>query len=120
MKPDHHQAPATSISRRVSNTLLAWALLWGMALALGGTWAVRHEMSEMQDDTLRSTAEALAATLGALDLHAQVGQPTAAAPLPEGDPDQRVVWQVLAQGSGVMPLRASRGAPVGPLMPTPA
>jgi signal transduction histidine kinase len=120
VKPDPRQAPAISISRRVSITLLAWALLWGVALALGGAWAVRHEMSEMQDDTLRSTAEALAGTLGAADLHAQAPKPAASAPLPEGDPDLRVVWQVLPLGSGVIPLRTSRGAPAGPLMPTPA
>ena len=120
MKPDPRHAPAISISRRVSITLLAWALLWGVALALGGAWAVRHEMSEMQDDTLRSTAEALAGTLGAADLHAPAPKPAASVPLPEGDPDLRVVWQVLPQGSGVIPLRTSRGAPAGPLMPTPA
>jgi signal transduction histidine kinase len=120
VKPDPRHPPATSISRRVSNTLLAWALLWGVALALGGAWAVRHEMSEMQDDTLRSTAEALAGTLSAVAFQAQAPKPAASATLPEGDPDRRVVWQVLPQGNGVTPLRASRGAPAGPLMPMPA
>ncbi len=120
MKPDLRHAPPTSIRRRVSNTLLAWALLWGVALALAGTWAVRHEMSEMQDDTLRSTAEALAGTLGAVDLQALAPEPASSVPLPEGDPELSVVWQVLPREGGLMPLRASRGAPAGPLMPTPA
>jgi hypothetical protein len=43
-------------------------LLWGLALALAGAWAVRHEMSEMQDDSLKSTAEALVDTLSVQDL----------------------------------------------------
>lgn len=112
-------APA-SIGRRVSHTLLAWALLWGVALALGGSWAVRNEMSEMQDDSLKSTAEALVGTLAAQDLRqpaAPAGGPAAA---PTGDPNLHVVWQVLGAAPAAAPLRASRSAPAAPLLAAPA
>ena len=119
MSPAGLPQPA-SISLRVSNTLLVWALLWGLALALAGAWAVRHEMSEMQDDSLKSTAEALVDTLSVQDLSQADPRPAAAAHLPDGDPDLRVVWQVLSQVPGAAPLRTSLGAPALALMKLPA
>ena len=119
MNPAGQPQPA-SISLRVSNTLLVWALLWGLALALAGAWAVRHEMSEMQDDSLKSTAEALVDTLSVQDLSQADPRPAAAAHLPDGDPDLRVVWQVLSQVPGAAPLRTSLGAPALALMKLPA
>ena len=113
-------AEPASIGLRVSNTLLSWAMLWGLALALAGAWAVRHEMSEMQDDSLKSTAEALVDTLSVQDLSQPAARPAASTHLPDGDPDLRVVWQVLAQAPGAAPLRASQGAPPMALMATPA
>lgn len=115
-------APPASIGLRVSNTLLAWALLWGLALAFAGAWAVRHEMSEMQDDSLKTTAEALVDTLGAQDLSPPAARPAdaAPAPAPAADPDPRVVWQVLPQVPGAAPLRTSLGAPTSGLMKVPA
>ena len=120
MKPDHRPQPPASIARRVSNTLLGWALLWGLALALGGSWAVRHEMNEMQDDSLRSTAEALVGTLASVDLRPPAARPAAPSPWPEGNPDMHVVWQVLAQEAGSVPLRTSQGAPAMPLLASPS
>jgi hypothetical protein len=106
-----------SIGLRVARTLLAWALLWGMALALGAAWAVRHEMSEMQDDALRSTAEVLIGSLAAQDLRAEAPRPAATAPLPEGDPDLNVSCGRCCRGERVDSSWANepRCAPAGPL-----
>lgn len=120
MKPDPATGPVASIGLRVARTLLAWALLWGMALALGAAWAVRHEMSEMQDDALRSTAEVLIGSLAAQDLRAEAPRPAATAQLPDGDPDLNVVWQVLPARGGSQLLGASHRAPAMPLLPAPA
>ncbi len=119
MTPVAAVGAAPSIGQRVARTLLAWALLWGLALALGTGWAVLHEMSEMQDDTLRSTADALVGSLSAQDLRTVAPHRQATAPLPADEREVNIVWQVLPQMGGAGPLRASHGAPAAPLMPDP-
>ncbi len=59
------QRPAAvpSISQRMGRALWWWAVLWGLVLTSAAWLAVRHEMSELLDDTLRVAATDMLAPL---------------------------------------------------------
>jgi len=110
-----------SISRRLTNALLFWALLWGAVLA-GAVWlAVRQEVNELLDDTLQAAAEGLVGPLlasgSAVPEAPSAG--TAAAPS-GGSASGRYAWQLVGHNGGARLLRSSSRAPAEPLQATPS
>lgn len=106
-----------SIRRRLLHALVLWALLWCAALALAVWLAVREEVHELMNDSLRSAAAEL---IGPLLRQVPV-PPVEPAAWPGGDAAPRFVWQLVDHGAGARVLRHSAGAP-GPALrsaPTP-
>ncbi|MBL8349649.1 MAG: HAMP domain-containing histidine kinase [Burkholderiaceae bacterium] len=102
-----------TIRTRLANALVAWSLVWGLAVGAAVWLAATSEVDELLDDGLQSAAELLAAI--AL-------QPAAAAalttpPTPGGALD-RFAWQVVER-DGTVPLRSTR-APATPWRSTPS
>ena len=104
-----------SIRRRLSGLLLATALAWGLALAAVVWLAVRHEVDELLDDTLRASAEVLHGLLSAGG--GALPKPTPLAPPVATAHDERFAWQLVGAGSQV--LGRSARAPMVPLLPLP-
>ncbi len=102
-----------SIRRRLSWLLLATAMAWGLAVSAVVWLAVRHEVNELLDDTLRASAEVLHGLLsaGGGTLPSPLAAPTAAAH------DERFAWQLVGAGSQV--IGRSARAPATPLLPLP-
>lgn len=101
-----------TIRTRLANALVAWSIVWGLAVGAAVWLAAASEVDELLDDGLQSAAELLASI--AL-------QPAAAAalttpPVPGGALDH-FAWQVVER-DGTVPLR-SRRAPATPWRPTP-
>lgn len=99
-----------SIAQRLSWTLLVVALATSLAASAAVWLAVRHEVRELQDDTLQGAAEAMLPHL------AQLGEdgPLARSPLQASG---RYAWQVVAPGDDgrSVLLQASSEAPRTPL-----
>jgi len=102
-----------SIAHRLAWTLLGSALLWSVAVSAAVWLTVRHEVSELLDDTLQGAAEAMRPSLdGAL---------TSPAPPTGPAPSDRYAWQVVGHGADglAVVLAASARAPQTPLLATP-
>ena len=110
-----------SIRKRLLRALVVWALLWSTALALAVWLAVREEVHELLDDGLKTAAETLIGPL----LRTPMAAPAPASDSPvviqtaNGEPP-RFVWQLVAHDNGARVLRQSAGAPLQPLLATPA
>ena len=110
-----------SMAQRVARAMLGWALVWGVALALAAWLVVRHEMAEMQDDSLHAAAEAFAWPLS------MAPPPTSALPAPPethgaptvGRDASRFVWQRVQLGAAPVVMQASFGAPKAALLSNP-
>ena len=103
-----------SIRRRLTQALLAWALLFSVAISLAVWLAAREETNELLDDSLEAAAEVLVRLLGPL---ADQAAPTLA-DAPEllgvdGQPiPRRFAWQLV--GADARVLLRSPGAPDTP------
>ena len=53
--------PVPSIRTRLANALVAWAVVWGLAVGAAVWLAATREVDELLDDGLRSSAELMAA-----------------------------------------------------------
>lgn len=92
-----------SIRRRLSRTLLATALAWGLAVSLLVWLAVRHEVNELLDDTLRASSEVLA---GLLQSEADVLARRGPVVPPGPSVNVHFAWQLVGPGERVV-LRSS-------------
>jgi signal transduction histidine kinase len=102
-----------SMGRRLANALLGWSLLWGLGVALAVGFAAQHEVDELLDESLQSTAMVMGRALALADLTPLSVQ---AHTLPSTD-DGEFAWQVVSS-DGRMLLRAAN-APAAPLQRTP-
>jgi signal transduction histidine kinase len=101
--------PIPSIRGRLANALLTWSVLWSLGVALAVGIAAQHEVNELLDESLQSTARVLAAALrqsanGSLD-----------EAMPASD-DGEFAWQLVAADARV--LRRSANAPASALRAT--
>lgn len=101
-----------SMGGRLANALLGWSLLWGLGVALAVGFAAQHEVDELLDESLQSTAMVMVRALALADLTPASVQ---AHTLPSTD-DGEFAWQVVADGRVLM--RAAN-APAAPLQRTP-
>ena len=117
-----------SIRSRLLRALLLWALLWCTALAAAVWLAVREEVDELLDDTLRSAAEGLIGPLatnlaGALPAGPLRDAAAAASPPPSASASalqgRRFLWQLVAYDGGARVLRQSIDVAAAPLHGTP-
>lgn len=118
---DHPPAPTTAppaIAARLGRAMLGWALVWGLAVGLAIWLAATHEVDELLDDTLQSSAELLPHLVAAQLSQARATAPatpsqgadTASLPDPPPAPVDRFAWQLVA-GDGQVLARSAR-APV--------
>lgn len=115
--PPPPAAELPSIRQRVARAVLTIALVWGLAVS-GVVWlAVRHEVNELLDDSLRAAAEVLRHLVDRVD-NGEGGPagvpPTAMADTPGG---HRFAWQLVAPGGAVL-LRSAQ-APAQPWLVAP-
>jgi signal transduction histidine kinase len=97
-------AAAPSIATRLARALLSWSLAWGVAVGAAVWLAAAHEVDELLDDALESSALLLAELVGSREANG-------AAPVPVPvQANERFAWQVVAP-DGVVLMRSSR-APV--------
>lgn len=96
-----------SIRSRLSRTLLATALAWGLAVSLVVWLAVRHEVNELLDDTLRASSDVLLGLLRT-DTDALVRGGPVLAPALEGG--VHFAWQLVGPG-GAVRLRSTLAPP---------
>ena len=101
-------AAAPSIRRRLGRAVLALWLACGVAVTLGVWLAAHEEVDELLDDTLRASAEVLAALLPAVVQSGALG---------DAATDARFAWQVVDAAHHVV-LRSAR-APAEPFAPGP-
>ena len=108
--------PVPSIRSRLANALVAWAVVWGLAVGAAVWLAATREVDELLDDGLRSSAELMAA----FTINAQA-VPTVRtigpAPAAAGGAGERFAWQVVTR-DGSVALRSSL-APATPWLATP-
>ena len=106
-----------SIRTRLANALVAWAVVWGLAVGAAVWLAATREVDELQDDGLQSSAELMAAiTVNAQAL--PTAGSTGAAPAVVGGAGERFAWQVVTRDGSVV-LRSSL-APATPWLATPS
>ncbi len=110
-------SPRPSIRARLSRAILAWSATWGVAVAAVIILAVPHEVDELLDDTLQSSAEILAVLLAPPHraLLADVSHAPDAAPRERRSslfPEDRFAWQLVG-ADGVVRLRS----PLAPSTP---
>jgi signal transduction histidine kinase len=92
-----------SIRTRLASALAAWSLAWGVIVGTALWLSVSHEVDELLDDTLQSSAELIAAIVkgvpadGALPAVSGLGHPLT----------RRFAWQVTSS-DGVLLLRSAR------------
>ncbi len=116
-------AAAPSIGQRMGRALGWWALWWGLVLAAAAWLAVRHEMNELLDDTLRVAATDMLAPLLRPTWQPPAGpvaeplaplgpRGPAAAPAPAAAPGgSNLMWQLVHHGASAQVLQASPEAP---------
>jgi signal transduction histidine kinase len=97
-----------SIRGRLGSALLLWSVLWGLGVALAVGFAALHEVDELLDETLQSTATVLSQALAAGTV---VAGPAAA----QGAGGE-FAWQVV-DAAGALQLH-SANAPPHPLFAT--
>ena len=97
-----------SIRRRLSRAMLVGSLVCGLAVAVSVWLATEEEVDELLDDTLRASAEVMAALLPAGGLPSGV---------PATNGDTRFAWQVVDAAQRVV-TRSSR-APSAPFAHVP-
>ena len=105
-----------SIRSRLANALVAWAVVWGLAVGAAVWLAATREVDELLDDGLRSSAELMAAftiNAQALPTVGMIGP----APAVAGGAGERFAWQVVTR-DGSVALRSSL-APATPWLATP-
>lgn len=100
-----------SIRSRLSRVLVGVALVWGLIVSMVVWLAVRHEVEELLDDTLKASAEVLVQLIGADLEHVEANPPPA---LTNGQ-DERFAWQLVGPAGTV--LQRSARAPRTPWMP---
>jgi signal transduction histidine kinase len=99
-----------SIRTRLAGALLLWTVAWGVCVAVAVSLAAQHEVDELLDESLQSTATVMAHALGATT------RPAGAEPerLAAADGGQ-FAWQLVGADGGVR-LR-SANAPQAPWHP---
>lgn len=110
--------PRPSIRARLSRALLVWSVVWGFAVAAAIALTVPHEVDELLDDTLQSSAEVLAVLLSPAHEERLVERSGAGdvGPRVVDDallPEEHFAWQVVGRDGSVL-LRSSL-APDTPL-----
>ncbi len=98
----------TSIRGRLANALLFWSLMWSVGVTLAVGLSAQHEIDELLDETLQSTAAVLQQALS-LSTGASASAPAVMAT--QGD--AQFAWQLVAVDGQV--LRRSDNAPALPL-----
>jgi len=95
--------PVPSIRSRLGHALVAWALLWGIAVAAAVWLAAAGEVDELLDDALQSSAELLGALVDARPgaVAGPQAAPIAVAP-PPGGRSERFAWQVVDHDGHVL------------------
>lgn len=104
-----------SMGRRLANALLGWTLVWGLGVALAVGFAAQHEVDELLDESLQSTALVMARTLALAELSA--AEPAQAQVLPATE-DGEFAWQLVSSDGRV--LRRAANAPAEPLQRSPS
>ncbi len=107
-----HKLP--SIRGRLTLLLVAVALAWGVLMSVAVWLAVRHELDELLDETLQSSAEVLGQLLALGDVDALAG---GGAEIAAAGRHEHFAWQLVGPG-GAVRLRSVR-APQQPLLPLP-
>ena len=107
-----------SIRRRMLTALLWVSVVWGVVAPLTVVMTIRHEINELLDDTLRSSAEALSGVLkSTLPMGTMPHMPGGETISPAGEYVRgRFAWQLVGPGADVE--FHSPHAPEGALMPT--
>ncbi len=106
-------APAASIRSRLAVALSTWSIVWGLAIGASVWLAATHEVDELLDDALRSSAELLGAISLEVGLAGSGSDGVASHRLGEG----HFAWQVVAADgrlltrSGEAPDQPWRSAP---------
>jgi signal transduction histidine kinase len=97
-----------SIRTRIANALAAWTLVWGLTVAGAVWWAAGHEVNELLDDALQSSAELLA-----LLAESSMRSPPSEGVVQPQDArtTDRFAWQLLA-ADGTLLLRSVRAPAV--------
>lgn len=90
-------ARVPSIRARLANALVVWSVIWGLAVGAAAWLAAAHEVDELLDETLQSSAELLLTlTEGAVS---PAAPPASAATVRAAADMPRYAWQrVSAQG----------------------
>ena len=96
-----------SIATRLARAILSWTLVAGLAVIAAVWLAATHEVDELLDDTLQSSADVLAVL--AVE-QAEAGGPAAVAGLRDVMQVERFAWQLVTR-DGQLLLRSAR-APV--------
>lgn len=100
-----------SIRARLSKALLLWSVVWGFAVAAAIAVTVPHEVDELLDDTLQSSADVLAVLLSRAN-EARLADPSGTGNVPPRVledallPEDRFAWQVVGRDNTVL-LRSS-------------
>jgi signal transduction histidine kinase len=98
---------------RLGRSLLAWSVVWSLGVAVAVWLAARHEVDELLDDTLVSSAQVLGALM-------HDGAPLPGGPVLAPGPalrNEHFAWQVVDAAGAV--LQRSSEAPATPLVATP-
>lgn len=96
--------PLPSIRARIATALTAWTIAWGLAVGAAVWWAAGHEVNELLDDALQSSAELLAL----LTDRSMESLPSQGVVQPkDGHTADRFAWQLLS-ADGTLLLRSAR------------
>ena len=100
-----------SLRRELVRALTLISAIWLLAVFLAMAFGIRHEVDDLLDDALQESAEVLYGTLvlHGPELHRETGSS-----LPAPPHDERLVWQIVEDGSRV--LLRSHKAPAAPLL----
>ena len=102
-----------SMGRRLADALLVWSLLWGLGVAVAVGLAAQHEVDELLDESLQSTAQVMSHALALADLSPDGLEPHTLPSTDEGE----FAWQVVSSEGRV--LHRAANAPPLPLHPLP-
>lgn len=106
------RSPLPSIHQRLARAVMLTALAWGLAVSAVVWLAVRHEVNELLDDSLRASAEVLRDLLERDGEALMAGGPRALRDTPGGN---RFAWQLVDAAPRVL-LRSAQ-APDAPWLP---